>query len=134
MNTIATFKLDISFEGTEEYKLYALSDNERFYQLDYLKTGYNSTPETQTVLVSAPHIQSCFEKLERSLIPARPEFLSGLDGTTYTLEFNEGLNKVLYQWWVAYPPGYEAIAEFAEELMKASGTPCRSLVGGEGIK
>jgi hypothetical protein len=42
-----------------------------------------------------------------------PEFVMGLDGTTYTIKIKNGFNEVSYKWWGGTPP---KMGEFAGHL------------------
>ena len=51
--------------------------------------------------------------------PGDPELITGiLDGTTYRLELDNGLESVTYCWNYDLPPGWEALGEFVKELIK----------------
>ncbi len=131
---VAAFTIDKSFEGRDEYRLFSMGDDARFYRLTYtyVNQSYLKEPEIHQVNVSSTHIQACFDKLEHSKIPANPAFAVGLDGTTFSLVLSHGPSETIYTWWSYYPVGYEPLAEFAEALLEATGLPYSPLCSVEG--
>ncbi|MBZ4218613.1 MAG: hypothetical protein LAC69_00270 [Chlorobium sp.] len=52
-----------------------------------------------------------------------PDFVMGLDGTTFTLHFDSGFNKATYVWWVTLPIQWlelQPLVQCLEELITAS--------------
>ncbi len=53
-------------------------------------------------------------------VPAVPEFTSGISGSTYILNINNGFNSSRYTWWNNPPKGYESLGRFVELLVEMS--------------
>jgi len=55
-------------------------------------------------------------------IEAYPEFVMGLDGTTFTLHFDAGFNEATYVWWDTLPIQWielQPLVQYLEELITA---------------
>ena len=46
-----------------------------------------------------------------------PEFSMGLDGTTYTIRFNNGFSSSTFSWWEECPPEWEKLGKLADKLI-----------------
>jgi hypothetical protein len=55
--------------------------------------------------------------LDRHVFPVVPEATSGLDGTTYELLIERGLNKVQFNWWCEPPEVWKALGELSRRLL-----------------
>jgi len=51
-------------------------------------------------------------------VKAIPEFIMGVDGTTYELKIHNGFNSVEYNWWGELPAGWENLGKFTTKLIK----------------
>ncbi len=51
-------------------------------------------------------------------VTAIPEFVNGLDGTTYELNISNGFNSTVYHWWEEPPAGWEDLGKFTAKLIK----------------
>ena len=68
--------------------------------------------------------KSLVDKLLKAMseikIPAVPEYSTGIAGSTYILNINNGFNSSCYTWWNKPPKGYEPLGRFVELLVEMS--------------
>lgn len=68
--------------------------------------------------VESRAVNRLFESLERLKLPALPDGIIGLDGTTHTLQISNGLNSITYEWWVELPKNLGGLMSILEQLCK----------------
>lgn len=59
--------------------------------------------------------------VDQAKVSLAPPLADGLDGTTVTLEIDQGMNSAAYTWWNEAPEGWEAVQILAQELATLAG-------------
>jgi hypothetical protein len=81
-------------------------------------------PQVESVNYTLDLKKSLVDKLLSAMseikIPAVPEYTTGLAGSTYILNINNGFNSSCYTWWDKPPKGYESLGRFVELLVEMS--------------
>lgn len=70
--------------------------------------------------LSKPLVEKLMKAMARIQIPAVPEYKTGIGGSTYILNINNGFNANRYTWWNKPPAGYESLGRFVELLIEMS--------------
>ena len=65
-------------------------------------------------------VEKMMKAMARIKIPAVPEYKTGISGSTYILNINNGFNASRYTWWNKPPAGYESLGRFVELLIEMS--------------
>lgn len=80
--------------------------------------GFIYEQESMTVEVDTREVERLFEHLSGLRLPALPEGIWGLDGTTHTLAINHAMNSATYEWWVELPEGFKPLKEIILKLFE----------------
>ena len=97
--------IDILLEKTEE----GWSINGKFGNV------YSANPVVKKVL-KAEDVEVVLLKLVQTKIASSPRWVMGLDGTTYIVKVENGLNVATYEWWSYLPKDWEAIGDLVRKL------------------
>lgn len=117
---MASLATEVSFEGAYTIRLLKEQSHspKKNYWLEVSHMPYAMKHKRQRIKVEAADLDSLLIDLAKIKIPALPAEVWGLDGATYELTFNQGMNGVTYHWWAEAPKGYESLERFAKELEK----------------
>jgi hypothetical protein len=81
-------------------------------------------PKIESVNYTLDLNKNLVDKLLKAMseikIPVVPEYTSGITGSTYILNINNGFNSSCYTWWNKPPKGYESLGRFVELIVEMS--------------
>lgn len=81
-----------------------------------LKELYYDNRE-KTIPISQSDFNDLIEDIKAYRVCSIPEFTSGIDGTTYTISVENGMNSVVYRWWGECPKEWDKLGKLAEKLI-----------------
>jgi hypothetical protein len=116
---IIRFSISPSFFDGKEVKLVLSSSDSNSWNLSGY---YGSMYDRKKINKSIPstHVEAILNELINTKIPI-PSFATGLDGTTYQLDFECGFNSVSYRWWEEVPESFEGINQLCKTLLSWAG-------------
>jgi hypothetical protein len=127
----AFIELEVHYASEGSLKI-SINENGSKYDMHVCKipppfelSRYNGRmPKIESVNYSLELNKNLVTKLLTAMseikIPAIPEFNSGIDGSTYMLNINNGYNSSCYTWWNTPPRGYESLGRLVELLVEMS--------------
>jgi hypothetical protein len=105
-----------SIRGETEIELTLSNDEGKWYILRQLGFGYSKEPTKSRLQLNSEEVEEIINHLSNVSLSVLPEWIEGLDGTTYSLKIFCGLNSVVYEWWEELPKGYKALELVIEKL------------------
>jgi hypothetical protein len=98
-----------SCRGETEIELTLSNEESKWYILRRLGFGYSKEPTKIRLELNSEEVEEMIKQLSNVSHSVLPEWIEGLDGTTYSLKITCGLNSVVYEWWDELPKGYKAL-------------------------
>jgi hypothetical protein len=105
-----------SCRGETEIELTLSNDDNKWYILRRLGFGYSKEPTNTRFELNSEEVEEMIKHLSNVSLSVLPEWVEGLDGTTYSLKITCGLNSVVYKWWDELPKEYKALERVIEKL------------------
>lgn len=124
-----TFMVAPSFKRGTIIRIYK-GRGKNLYSLEYQKSLFhgmltsrhflkeNEVAESWKRELSEAEASKLFGCLSNLQVPVKPAYILGLDGTSYVLVIENGMNKVKYKWWSKVPEGWEGLDEIAYIMME----------------